>query len=307
MTKMYNKSTATILALLLGGLGVHAFYLGKNVKGLLYLVFSWTFIPSVLALLEFVLLLTMSDAVFDQKFNGVTLTTPVAPTPKTANSSLTPKAKLRSGQPTEVRTPEAEGVHEQGYEECTKQRDWAGICQINSVSFDRFGTKKEIGVLHEYLEPGEVVLGFTSGIMRQSSTSNRTDRGYNTWLVVLTTERFLFLDHAFLTKSVDTQSIRHNKIQAVSASQGFVLGAIQIDIGSRVVVIDNCPKGGVRKLASLANEQLRKLEEKGATPPEFVQRLSAADEIEKLNKLKDGGALTEEEYNGAKAALLKAL
>jgi TM2 domain-containing membrane protein YozV len=47
---MKDKTTAAILSLLLGGLGVHKFYLGKGVWGLLYLVFCWTFIPAIIGL-----------------------------------------------------------------------------------------------------------------------------------------------------------------------------------------------------------------------------------------------------------------
>lgn len=64
----------------------------------------------------------------------------------------------------------------------------------------------------------------------------------NTWLVVLTNERFFFLDAAMLTNSVDTQSIRLNRVQAVSASQGLVLGKVMIVLGSRLVTIYNCMK-----------------------------------------------------------------
>ncbi len=44
-----------VLALLLGGLGVHKFYAGHVGLGLLYLLFCWTGIPSVIALVEFIL------------------------------------------------------------------------------------------------------------------------------------------------------------------------------------------------------------------------------------------------------------
>ena len=37
-----------LLALLLGGLGVHHFYLGWWLAGLIYLLFCWTFIPMIL-------------------------------------------------------------------------------------------------------------------------------------------------------------------------------------------------------------------------------------------------------------------
>ncbi len=41
-----------LLTIFLGGLGIHKFYLGKPVLGILYLVFSWTGIPSIIALVE---------------------------------------------------------------------------------------------------------------------------------------------------------------------------------------------------------------------------------------------------------------
>ena len=49
-----KKSTAVavVLALLLGGLGAHRFYLNKIISGIIYLLFCWTFIPSIIALLE---------------------------------------------------------------------------------------------------------------------------------------------------------------------------------------------------------------------------------------------------------------
>ncbi|OFX22939.1 MAG: hypothetical protein A2V77_21140 [Anaeromyxobacter sp. RBG_16_69_14] len=63
-----NKTSAGIFALLLGGLGVHKFYLGKPVQGILYLLFCWTFIPSVIALIEGIVYLTKSDAEFRAKY-----------------------------------------------------------------------------------------------------------------------------------------------------------------------------------------------------------------------------------------------
>jgi TM2 domain-containing membrane protein YozV len=47
-----NPTTAVILALLLGGLGAHKFYLGQTGLGILYLVFCWTYIPAVVGFIE---------------------------------------------------------------------------------------------------------------------------------------------------------------------------------------------------------------------------------------------------------------
>ena len=50
-----NKKTVTngvLLALFLGGLGVHKFWLGNIGMGILYVLFCWTFIPSFVALID---------------------------------------------------------------------------------------------------------------------------------------------------------------------------------------------------------------------------------------------------------------
>jgi TM2 domain-containing membrane protein YozV len=62
-----NRMTAALLALFLGGLGAHKFYLGKPALGLVYLIFCWTFIPAVVALIEGIGYLSMSDEVFAEK------------------------------------------------------------------------------------------------------------------------------------------------------------------------------------------------------------------------------------------------
>lgn len=64
---MKNQSTAGVLAILIGGLGIHKFYLGKGVQGILYLLFCWTFIPPILGIIEGIRYLTMEE----EKFNAI--------------------------------------------------------------------------------------------------------------------------------------------------------------------------------------------------------------------------------------------
>ena len=47
-----SPSTALVLALLLGGVGAHHFYLRQWGWGIAYLLFCWTFIPAVVAIGE---------------------------------------------------------------------------------------------------------------------------------------------------------------------------------------------------------------------------------------------------------------
>ncbi len=66
---MKNKVVAGILAILLGGLGIHKFYLGKLGQGILYLLFSWTGIPSIIGFIEGILYLVKSDEEFNRQYN----------------------------------------------------------------------------------------------------------------------------------------------------------------------------------------------------------------------------------------------
>ncbi len=75
---MKDKSTAAILALFMGWLGIHKFYLGRIGAGVAYLVFSLTFIPAVLGLIDFIVLALMEPEEFDRRYNGrQTLPAPV--------------------------------------------------------------------------------------------------------------------------------------------------------------------------------------------------------------------------------------
>jgi TM2 domain-containing membrane protein YozV len=66
-----DKTMAALLALFLGGLGIHKFYLGDSKKGVLYLIFFWTFIPAILALIDAIRMFGMSDSEFQQYVRNI--------------------------------------------------------------------------------------------------------------------------------------------------------------------------------------------------------------------------------------------
>ena len=67
--KPSNKVVAGVLALLLGGIGIHKFYLGSWGWGLIYVIFFCTSIPALFGLVEGIIYLTMSDDAFNDKYN----------------------------------------------------------------------------------------------------------------------------------------------------------------------------------------------------------------------------------------------
>lgn len=63
-----NKVTAALLAIFLGGIGAHKFYLGQIKVGVVYLLFSWTGIPLLVGIIEGLMLLGMNDSDFATKY-----------------------------------------------------------------------------------------------------------------------------------------------------------------------------------------------------------------------------------------------
>lgn len=63
-----DQVAASILALLLGGLGAHKFYQGATKIGLLYLCFFWTFIPAIVAFVEGILMLVADEEKYESKY-----------------------------------------------------------------------------------------------------------------------------------------------------------------------------------------------------------------------------------------------
>lgn len=64
-----SRTVAVLLALFLGGIGAHKFYLGKVGTGLIYMLFCWTLIPGLIALFEAIWWLCMSNESFAARYS----------------------------------------------------------------------------------------------------------------------------------------------------------------------------------------------------------------------------------------------
>ncbi|MCE7937639.1 MAG: NINE protein [Chloroflexi bacterium CFX6] len=110
-----SRVTAVVLAFFLGGFGVHKFYLGNPTAGIVYLLFCWTLIPAFIAFVEFIILLTMTDDVFNAKYN--------------------PGLALPAGA---VATPGAA----RGRDHAAQLSDWAKLRESGAISDEEFEAKK---------------------------------------------------------------------------------------------------------------------------------------------------------------------
>lgn len=78
-----SKSVAGLLGLFLGGLGIHKFYMGKPIWGVVYILFCWTLVPAIVGFIEGLNFLMMSDRTFNERHSGPAWTTEDGPTPDT--------------------------------------------------------------------------------------------------------------------------------------------------------------------------------------------------------------------------------
>jgi TM2 domain-containing membrane protein YozV/RNA polymerase subunit RPABC4/transcription elongation factor Spt4 len=64
-----NKWVAVILALWIGGLGAHKFYLGKYAQGIIYLVLFWTAVPFFIGWVEAVIYAFTPQEGFSERYS----------------------------------------------------------------------------------------------------------------------------------------------------------------------------------------------------------------------------------------------
>ncbi|MGR2680060.1 PH domain-containing protein [Chromobacterium haemolyticum] len=161
------------------------------------------------------------------------------------------------------------------------------------IGDDQFFTKKELNHLPEVLANGEQVLAFTSGLMDS-----------NTWLIVLTDHRILFLDKGMIFGLKQT-AIELDKVNSVSGSTGLLFGKILIQNGASERKIDNVWKKTVVPFTNKVRDAIN------ARKYHQPQVVSSGDDpvarLEKLSAMKDKGLITDAEFAEQKVRILSSI
>lgn len=72
-----SQSVAAVLAAFVGGIGIHRFYLRSPITGIFYILFCWTGIPGLIALIETFVYTFMSQQNWARKYNNGVVSEPV--------------------------------------------------------------------------------------------------------------------------------------------------------------------------------------------------------------------------------------
>ena len=70
---MKKRSTAIMLAIFLGSIGLHHIYLNNKVRAFLYFTLSWTLMPLIASIIDALILMTLTDEQFHAFYNLATL------------------------------------------------------------------------------------------------------------------------------------------------------------------------------------------------------------------------------------------
>lgn len=183
------------------------------------------------------------------------------------------------------------------------------------IGDDRFFTTKELDILPTVLDVNEQVLSFSSGIMNG-----------DTWLIVLTDHRVLFLDKGMLWGLSQT-SIDLDRINNVQGKTGFIFGEIRIVDNSQSHEIRNVWKRTVNpfmtrlRAAMQAKRNGVQLHAPGTGPGETSPSTSQTQPIQeaaspapfatgsveagiaRLDRLLRAGAINQQDHDAQKAAL----
>jgi len=161
---------------------------------------------------------------------------------------------------------------------------------IKELGMQTTGVGKEIKVLPDLLREDENILGILSGMLNAK-----------TWLVALTDKRVIFVNKGLLfgMEQMDTPL---EKINTVDHSTGLINGHVRIWDGVSSMEVKHITKKTIKPFVDALNSELLKI--KSSEKPIIEATSSSIDQLEKLHRLKESGALTDEEFKNEKMKLL---
>lgn len=122
-------------------------------------------------------------------------------------------------------------------------RVWRAIAE--EMGDDRFFTTKELDYLPRILSSEEQVLAFSSGLHKG-----------NTWLIVLTNERVIFLDKGMIY-GLRQSSIEIERINNFESKKGLMFGTISIGSNAEIYEISNVWKKTVDPFTKKLREAMK--------------------------------------------------
>ncbi|MEO1434814.1 MAG: NINE protein [Bacteroidota bacterium] len=270
---MKDKTTAGVLALVFGWLGLHRFYLGQPLLGILYIMLIWTSIPFFLMVIDGIILLTQDDDLFNAKYNNRQFRPGYSASHRPRNNNNYQQQRDRERERTRQRQKERQQYREQQRQ---NQKNRSRAPKTNPFKesairkYKNYDFEGAITDFHKSLkmQPNDPVTHFN--VACAYSLTEQVEKGYH-----------------HLEQAVEQG---YNQFDKIKSDGDLAYLRIQDEWETFV-------KNGYRtKAKAPASKQI---EAPKAKPIDDVIM-----KIEKLGELKDKGYLSEEEFQARKSKLL---
>lgn len=271
---MKEKNVAGILALFLGGFGVHRFYLGQTGLGIFYLIFFWFPVMWIVGLIDAIAFFSMDNEDFDRKYNREYFFRREDRERQDERRQAPARRRPDYKPPYETRNqrPKSRSARPRPTQKRDNPHKAAGIEKFKAYDYDGAiaDFKKALEV-----EPRDIATHFN--IACAYSINEETDKA------------FFHLDQAVANGFTDFKRIReHDKLAFLriqDAYEDFKANGFRLE-GEEAAAVETTP----------SPEQ-----DEGEAVEDHSHLL---DQLKKLGDLREKGLLTEEEFSHQKKKLL---
>ncbi|NBC07433.1 MAG: NINE protein [Bacteroidetes bacterium] len=272
---MKEKNVAGILALFLGGFGVHRFYLGQTGLGIFYLIFFWFPVMWIVGLIDAIAFFSMDSEDFDRKYNREYFFRQELRREREKNRyrPANRRAEYERRYETRRQRPPSRERRRRPTRKRNNPHKAAGIAKFKDYDYD--GAIEEFNKALE-VEPTDIATHFN--IACAYSINEEADKA------------FFHLDQAVANGFTDFKRIReHDKLAFVRIQDEY----------------DAFEANGFR-LEKPAGEEAKPEEAASATQEEEAveDHSHILEQLKKLGDLREKGLLTEEEFSHQKKKLL---
>jgi hypothetical protein len=157
--------------------------------------------------------------------------------------------------------------------------------------------RKQIDQAAKVLQPGEVVLDVTTGVIKVVRMGSKKSRNG----AILVTDRRVI----FYSKKIGGYEMYdhvYGLLSAIDYKKGMFFGSITLAASGDSAHVSQIPKDDVERIAKAIRERIAEAHEQGQ--PRTDAPVNAMDEIRKLSELHDAGILTDDEFTAKKKQLL---
>ncbi len=273
---MKEKNVAGILALFLGGFGVHRFYLGQTGLGIFYLLFFWFPVMWIVGLIDAIAFFSMDSEDFDRKYNREYFFRQELRREREKNRyrPANRRAEYERRYETRRQRPQRQDTRRQPTRKRNNPHKAAGVAKFKDYDYD--GAIEEFNKALE-VEPRDIATHFN--IACAYSINEEADKA------------FFHLDQAVANGFTDFERIReHDKLAFLRIQDEY----------------DAFEANGFR-LEKPAGEEAKPEDNASASKQEeetVEDHSHILEQLKKLGDLREKGLLTEEEFSHQKKKLL---